>query len=187
MRCVIAALLLLQLASAFLPAARISAARKFSSLDASSDADSSSTTSVDVSDLGLTMADLNVPLPEGFLEGIEMTGYESTSSDPGINDDGCMWTETPEKMTVVFAITGLRGQPSMCFDTLTSTNTVSISAFGRVVWSCILRGNVKPETAVAETRDGADSIPIIEFEVEKATTGDRWGGFILQIGEDSLL
>lgn len=143
--------------------------------------------SIDVSDLGLTMEDLNAPLPEGFLQGIETSGYESTSRLPDVNDDACMWNETPEKMTVTLAIPGLRGQPSMCFDTLTAKSTMSVSAFGRVVWSCILRGEVKPETAVTTTRDGPDFIPIIEYEVEKANPNKRWGGFILQVGEDSLI
>jgi hypothetical protein len=182
MRCATATLLILHSASAFSPTARLSVNRKCSSLSASSDASSNSPLSIDISDLGLTMDDLNAPLPEGFLQGIETTGYESTSRVPGLEDDGCMWTETPEKMTVVLAIPGLRGQPAMCLDTFTSANTVSVSAFGRIIWSCILRGNVKPETAVTETKDGADFVPVIEYEVEKATGEERWGGFILQIG-----
>jgi hypothetical protein len=30
-------------------------------------------------------------------------------------------------------------------------------------------------------------IPVVEYEVKKAEQGKRWGGFILQIGEDSIL
>lgn len=142
---------------------------------------------IDVSDLGLTMDDLNAPLPDQFLDGIETSGYESTSRIETVQDDACMWTELPDSMKVTLAIPGLRGQPAMCLSVLTATNTLSITAFGRVVWSCILRGNVKPETASFEAQEGSDMIPIVTFEVDKAKSGERWGGFILQIGEDSIL
>ena len=155
---------------------------------------SSSPNEMDVSDLGLTMDDLNAPLPSELLRGIETTGYDSTSRISTVQDDACMWTESPESMKATLAIPGLRGQPSMCLSVLTSTNTISVTAFGRVVWSCILRGTVKPDTAVFDCKDGADMIPIIEYEVKKdnssagdPTDDERWGGFILQIGEDSIL
>lgn len=141
----------------------------------------------DVADLGLTMDDLKAPLPSYFLGGVETSGYDSTSRLEDVQDDACLWTETREKMNVVLSIPGLRGQPSMCLSVLTATNTVSITAFGRVVWSCILKGSVKAETATFEAQEGADMIPVINFEVEKADAGGRWGGFILQIGEDSIL
>ena len=90
-------------------------------------------------------------------------------------------------MKVTLAIPGLRVQPAMCLSVLTASNTISVTAFGRVVWSCILKGTVKPDTATFETTDGADMVPMIEYEVEKDDTSERWGGFILQIGEDSIL
>mmetsp|Transcript_8910 Transcript_8910/g.21209 ORF Transcript_8910/g.21209 Transcript_8910/m.21209 type:complete len:182 (+) Transcript_8910:67-612(+) len=142
---------------------------------------------IDVSDLGLTMDDLNAPLPSDFLEAVETSGYDSTSRLPDVNDDACFWTETENKMEATLAIPGLRGQPAMGLSVLTASNTVSVSAFGRIVWSCILRGKVKPETAKFETDEGSDMIPIVRFEAEKADYGERWGGFILQIGEDSIL
>lgn len=92
----------------------------------------SSSQQIDVSDLGLTMDDLNAPLPEGFLEGVELSGYESTSRISTVQDDACMWTETPDKIKATLSIPGLRGQPSMCLSVLTASNTVSITAFGRV-------------------------------------------------------
>lgn len=143
--------------------------------------------SLDVSDLGLTMDDLEAPLPSELLGGISTAGYESTSRIPSVQDDACMWTECPKKMQATLAIPGLRGQPAMCLSVLTATNTVSVSAFGQVVWSCILRGEVKPETATFEAKEGAGMIPTIEYEVEKSDSSERWGGFILQIGEDSIL
>jgi hypothetical protein len=142
---------------------------------------------IDVSDLGLTMDDLNAPLPAGVLESIAMTGYESTSMIPSVQDDACMWTENGPSMKVTLAIPGLRGQPSACLSVLCAKNTVSISAFGRVVWSTILRGEVVPETFKFEARDGPDMTPVLELDLEKADASTRWDGFILQIGEDSLL
>lgn len=150
-------------------------------------ASSSNPNEIDVSDLGLTMEDLNEPLPSELLRGIETTGYESTSRIESVQDRGCVWTETPEKMKIALAIPGLRGQPSMCLSVLTATNTLSVTAFGQVVWSCILRGYIKPETATFEAKDGDDMVPTINFEVDKVESNDRWGGFILQIGEDSIL
>jgi hypothetical protein len=148
---------------------------------------SSAENEFDVSDLGLTMDDLNAPLPSDFLQGIATTGYDSTSRISNVQDDGCMWTETPDRMKATLKIPGIRGQPAMCLSVLTSTNTLSLTAFGRVVWSCILRGEANPETAIFEAKEGTDMIPIIEYEVQKADPNERWGGFILQIGEDSIL
>mmetsp|Transcript_22671 Transcript_22671/g.25800 ORF Transcript_22671/g.25800 Transcript_22671/m.25800 type:complete len:212 (-) Transcript_22671:107-742(-) len=152
---------------------------------------------VDVSDLGLTMKDLEAPLPSELLQGITTTGYESTSRIESVQDNGCSWTESSDRIKVTLAIPGLRGQPAMALSVISSTNTVSVSAFGRIVWSCILRGEVKPQTVVFETKDGSDMIPVIEYTVEKESSSSndnnetgqqqRWGGFILQIGEDSIL
>ena len=153
----------------------------------SSNESSSQPQQIDVSDLGLTMDDMNAPLPDDFLQAVEMSGYESTSRLPDVNDDACFWTETESTMEATLAIPGLRGQPAMCLSVLAATNTISITAFGRVVWSCILRGKVKPDTAKFETEEGSDMIPIVRFEAEKEDYGERWGGFILQIGEDSIL
>ena len=141
---------------------------------------------VDVSDLGLTMDDLNAPLPAELLQGIATSGYESTSRIPSIQDDACMWTEEESLLKVTLAIPGLRGQPAAALAVEFATNTVSIMAFGMVVWSAILRGQVKPESCKFETSDGPDMIPVIDIQVEKADS-ERWGGFILQIGENSIL
>jgi hypothetical protein len=150
-------------------------------------ASSSSPNEIDVSDLGLTMDDFDAPLPSQLLQGVTTTGYESTSRISSVKDDACMWTESPEKMQATLAIPGLRGQPAMCLSTLTASNTLSVTAFGQVVWSCILRGEVKPETAVFVAKEGEDMIPIIEYLVEKSEPDERWGSFILQVGEDSIL
>jgi hypothetical protein len=142
---------------------------------------------IDVSDLGLTMEDFNAPMPSGLLGSIATTGYQSTSNIPSVQDDACMWTEQGPSMKVTLAIPGLRGQPSASLSVLCSKNTVSVSAFGRVVWSTILRGEVLPETLKFEALDGPDMTPVLELDLQKADASTRWDGFILQIGENSLL
>ena len=37
------------------------------------------------------------------------------------------------------------------------------------------------------TLEGQDGVPIIQLSVGKRDIDERWGGFILQIGEDSIL
>jgi hypothetical protein len=68
-----------------------------------------------------------------------------------------------------------------------SSTTATITAFGRPVWSCILKNQVDPEKAAFMTEDGAGMIPIVQLTVEKAAPSQRWEGFIEQIGEDSIL
>ena len=142
---------------------------------------------VDVSDLGLSMDDLNAPLPAEFFQQMETTGYESTSRIPSVQDDACMWTEEQSLLKVTLAIPGLRGQPAAALAVELTSNTISIAAFGMVVWSAILRGEVEPESLKFEASDGADMIPVIELEMRKKDQSERWGGFILKIGENSIL
>ena len=169
---------------------------------------STTTTTVDVSDLGVTMDDLNAPLPQDFLQGVVTTGYESTSRIPTVQDNGCKWTETTSNtsiggisnnddegegsgtLDVTLTIPGLRGQPSAALSVQFASNTITVTAFGYIVWSAILRGEVIPESATFTTRDGEDMVPVIDVSVQKKKRNlddERWGGFILQIGENSLL
>ena len=170
--------------------------------DGDEEASSPATVSIDVSDLGITMDDLNAPLPQDFLQNIQTSGYESTSRLPDVNDNGCKWIETTSDETlsdssgtldVTLTIPGLRGQPSGSLNVEFATNTITVTSFGYVVWSAILRGNVLPSTAQFIAKDGPDTVPIIELSVQKEKNSssidddNRWGGFILQIGENSLL
>jgi hypothetical protein len=140
--------------------------------------------SVDVSDLNLTMEDLRKPLPPELLQSLRSTGYESTNRL--IDDEGCQWTESLESVNVELQIPGLRGQPSAAMAVLFSKTTMSVSVFGRVVWSAILRGTIDPDLCSFESADGVGMVPVLRLNVRKAT-GEWWGGFILQIGEDSLV
>lgn len=149
--------------------------------------------SLDVSELGLTMDDLNKPLPSEMFSVLKSSGYESTSRIPDVNDDGCQWEETAESIDVVLKIPGLRGQPAaaLSVEVGSSTNnlsTCSITAFGLVVWSCLLRGKAESSSFMVE--EGKDMVPIVQISVVKKLedgVDSRWGGFIQQIGENSIL
>ena len=141
---------------------------------------------IDVSDLGLTMDDLNAPLPEEAFQ-LTKSGTQSTSRVPGVDDDGCVWEETAEDMEVTLSIPGLRGQPPAALALDITKNTATITAFGYAVWSCILRGNCDPDTVSFSATDGADMVPLVTISVKKADPSERWDGFILQCGEDSIL
>mmetsp|Transcript_26562 Transcript_26562/g.56503 ORF Transcript_26562/g.56503 Transcript_26562/m.56503 type:complete len:201 (-) Transcript_26562:491-1093(-) len=143
-------------------------------------------TSIDVSDLGLTMADLDKQIPIHDFS-FESSGYQSTSRIPDVNDSGCFWSENPEDVDVTLRIPGLRGQPAEALSVLFSTTTVSVTAFGRTVWSCIQMGISDTDDCTFLTEEGEDGIPIIQLNVKKRDTEERWGGFVLQIGEDSIL
>ena len=149
--------------------------------------ESNNAQTVDVSDLGITMEDLEAPLPTELLQSIALQGVQSTSRIPTTEDNGCMWTENSNTMDVTLVIPGLRGQPAAALAVTFSTTTATVSAFGRAVWSCILKGEVLPETATFVTEDGIDMIPVVSLTVQKADETTRWGGFIEQIGEDSIL
>lgn len=142
--------------------------------------------SIDVSDLGLTMDDLNAPLPEEAFQ-LTKSGTQSTSRVPGVDDDGCIWEETADVIDATLSIPGLRGQPPAALALDITKNTATITAFGFAVWSCILRGNCDPETVSFAATDGADMVPLITISVKKLDPSQRWDGFILQCSEDSIL
>ena len=145
---------------------------------------------IDVSDLGLTMADLEIPLPELEVGGnsLEVSGFESTSRLPGSNDQGCEWTETADQVEAILTIPGLRGQPAMALAVELTSTTATITAFGQAVWSCLLRGEIDLSQSSAVAEEGeAMGVPLMRLVVRKAEGGKRWGGLIESIGEDSIL
>ena len=64
--------------------------------------------------------------------------------------------------------------------------SLTVLAFGRAVWSCILQGRIQPKTAQHSAAEAMGSPPVISFSANKASAG-LWGGFVKSIGEDSLL
>lgn len=167
--------------SRFVPSAQRARVPALISTSAQSDGDG-----IDVSDLGLTLDDLNAPLPDQMLQ-VASSGSESTSRIPGVDDMGCMWEEDKDSMDVTLSIPGIRGQPPAALDLALTKNTCTLTAFGYGVWSCILRGECLPESLSFSVTDGNDNVPLISISVDKAIPGERWGGFIAGIGEDSIL
>lgn len=106
---------------------------------------------------------------------------------PNVDDNGCYWVESENDLDVTLQIPGLRGQPAACLSVLFSTTTISITAFGRVVYSVIQMGFSDPNDCSFITEDGEGMVPIIQMHIKKRNVGERWGGFILQVGEDSIL
>ena len=134
------------------------------------------------------MDDLETPLPD--LAGgssIATSGCESTSRLPGSDDSGCRWEETAERIEARLSIPGLRGQPAAAMGVEVTSATATITAFGRVVWSCVLRGACVPDTLTFSAEDGTGMLPEISISIGKAEPGKRWGGLIASIGEDSIL
>ncbi len=186
-------LLLPTAVQSFLPSPLTSRVNNVSLLQPPSVLFSGNENGIDVSDLGLTLDDLNKPLPSELFSSIEKSGYQSTSRIPDVNDNGCFWVENSKNdgnegtIDVTLTIPGLRGQPAACLAVLFSTTTISVTAFGRVVWSCIQRGTSVPEECSFFTEDGKDMVPVIQLSVQKKNEDERWDGFILQVGEDSIL
>ena len=142
---------------------------------------------IDVSDLNLTIDDLKKPIPKELLDSFQLAGYQTTSRLPNVDDNGCYWVESENDLDVTLQIPGLRGQPAACLSVLFSTTTISITAFGRVVYSAIQMGFSDPNDCSFLTEDGEGMVPIIQMHIKKRNVGERWGGFILQVGEDSIL
>ena len=62
-----------------------------------------------------------------------------------------------------------------------------MTAFGRAVWSCVMRGEIDMDASTAEAADGADMLPVLRVSAKKRAGAARWGGFIRSVGEDSIL
>ena len=83
---------------------------------------------------------------------------------------------------------GLRGQPAMAFAVEFTDTTLTLTAFGRQVWSCVLRGGIDPDASTFHVEDGIGMLPVVYVTVRKASaSATRWGGLIESVGEDSLL
>jgi len=150
--------------------------------------------SIDVSDLGLTMEDLQKPIPSELLGDFKVlaSGMQSTSRIESIDDEGCLWEESSDLIGATLSIEGLRGQPVAAMDVAFSTTTCTVTVFGYAVWSCLLKGECLPESALTKIEDGYDMTPLITLSVAKkkddnGVPSPRWNGFIASIGEDSIL
>jgi hypothetical protein len=144
---------------------------------------------IDVSDLGLSLTDLQKPLPAGLDAALSVTsmGIESTSGLPEKRDEGISWRESFDTIEATLVIPGLRGQPAAAMLVELAETTCTITVFGRIIWSGILRGEIDPRASMGYVKlDGMQ--PVIDVSMRKAyPEGDRWNGFLLSIGVDSVL
>lgn len=144
---------------------------------------------VDVSDLGLSLADLQKPLPAGLDASLSVVsmGVESSSGLPEKRDEGISWRESFDMIEATLVIPGLRGQPAAAMLVELAETTCTITVFGRIIWSCILRGEIDLRASEGSVKlDGMQ--PVIDISMRKAyPEGDRWNGFLASIGVDSVL
>ena len=127
--------------------------------------------------------------------GSERHGTESTSRVV-CDDQGCTWTETAETVSVDICLKGLRGQPAGCLAVHLAASrdyvwrgrgTASVSAFGQVVWSCVMRGAIVVDACSTEVADGGQMLPIIRITVRKLPEAAPWEGFIEEIEYNTLM
>jgi hypothetical protein len=122
-------------------------------------------------------------------------GVESTTRDTSSADQGCVWTETAETVTIEMQLQGLRGQPAAALAVHLDTSrdlqwrgrgTATVTAFGRAVWSCVMRGPIDVDTCSFEAEDGAQMLPVMRVTVRKMRSAPRWDGFIDEIEFNTL-
>lgn len=159
-----------------------------------------SVTTAKRSKLSQTMANLEqLALPEkedaAFVQSTT-TGVESSTRDASRADQGCVWTETSETVSVELQLQGLRGQPAAALAVHLDTSrdaqwrgrgVCTVTAFGRVVWSCNLRGSIDVEACSFEAVDGAQMLPVMHITVRKMRSAPRWDGFIDEIEFNTLV
>mmetsp|Transcript_11397 Transcript_11397/g.29196 ORF Transcript_11397/g.29196 Transcript_11397/m.29196 type:complete len:207 (+) Transcript_11397:48-668(+) len=125
----------------------------------------------------------------------EISGVESTTRfDSG--DEGCVWTETADTVTVALQLQGLRGQPAACLDMHLASSrdaqhrgkgTATVTAFGRIMWSAILRGSLVVDACSVEMEDGMHMLPVLRVTARKLPGTPRWGGFIEEVEFNTLM
>ncbi|KAJ1457450.1 hypothetical protein M885DRAFT_514999 [Pelagophyceae sp. CCMP2097] len=143
--------------------------------------------SVDVSEYGLTLEDLQTPIPQEALD-LLATGYDSTTrTESSLGSQGvAAWTETADEIEAVMTISGLRGQPIAALTVEATETSLYITGWGRLLWGCALKGVIDLPTLSFDIIDGPGMIPEISVKAKKLGPA-RWGGFIDSIGEESLI
>ena len=132
--------------------------------------------SVDVSDLNLTMNDLERPLDWASMETIG-----SSSSR-----DYYKWKETKTDMFIIFKHPGTRGQPAAAIDVKLTATTLTVTIFGYAVWSGILQNQIDVSRSTFEAIEGQNYQPIINIRLCKSVD-ILWNEFISSVGVDSVL
>lgn len=131
------------------------------------------TISVDVSDLGIAMSDLQKPMSEIATRCTGIRNYYS-------------WIESPQRIEIEMNHPGMRGQPAGAVDVQFSDTTVSITIYSYMIWSGICVGPIYAPECSFKSEEGPDGIPTIKISLQKAVAGN-WFEFISDVGVDSLL
>ena len=137
-------------------------------------------TSVDVSDLGISMDQLYDPL--------DAMSVESRGSSKHFS-----WWEQADAVYVSMKHEGMRGQPAGAIDIQFTDTTVTVTIFGYIVWSGLLAGVADATKCEFEAKDDLnDNIPSISMKLAKRIDmvnggTNRWDNFITDLGQDSIL
>ena len=124
-----------------------------------------------------------------------VSGTQSTTRNDALNE-GCSWVEDETMLIAELRIPGLRGQPAGCLAAPLATSrdaerrslgTLTVMAFGRVVWACVLAGAIVPDMSSVDAEDGDQMMPVLLISVRKLPGSSRWDGFIGEVDSDCLL
>ena len=127
-----------------------------------------------------------VELPSSATDAPARCGIESTQRFSSA-DAGCEWTETADTVAVALTLQGLRGQPAGCLAMHLATSrdaewrgrgTATVTAFGRIVWSAVLRGSILVDECSVESEDGAHMLPVLRVTARKRPGAPSWDGVI---------
>ena len=116
--------------------------------------------SIDVSDLALTLEDISKPLTELTAAVINQNSFSE-------------WAETLDRVDINMRHPGMRGQPAGAVLVDFTPTTVTVSFFGYIVWSGILKGPIDPQQCSFRAVEGSDRIPAISLHLRKAFP-ERW-------------
>jgi hypothetical protein len=135
-------------------------------------------TSVDVSDLGITVTDLNKPMEiQTESSGVGARGYYS-------------WVEGNEFINVDFQHPGTAGQPAGSMRVDFTETTVGICVFGYAVWMAIPSGRLVPEQCsftVEEAPVGQNRVPIVKMRMLKSWESQGHWSEAFDVSPNSML
>lgn len=132
-------------------------------------------TTVDVSDLNLTMDDLSREIPvDAETMGTSSRGYYT-------------WKENIKSMEMRFCHPGTAGQPEQAIRVDFSDTTVSVAIFNYIVWTGILVSPIIPSQCSYTVSAGkTNRVPVIEMVLVKQYE-ERWNEVISEVAPNGLL
>ena len=128
---------------------------------------------IDVSDLGITIEDLDQPIKEIFAEsgGSSQRGYYA-------------WRESTDKMSVRWRHPGTSGQPHSAVRVDFTETTIAVFIFNYNVWTGMSKGCLDPSkcsyTTEEPPQDGLP-IPVVTMNIVKAEgSRERWNEVLVE-------